>query len=302
MKIRILASTALLVFAAVVARADDDPLTNAKSLYQSAAYQDALAALSNLPSGANLDEADKYRALCFLGLNRAQDAEHALEQLVTRRPLFALDPFDSPKLVATFREVRAKVLPSVAKSLYGTAKASFDDNKFANASTQFNELLTLLAQPEMANQASLADLKMLADGFAKLSSQQLKLQQQAEAPRPAVERPRAEVAPEPKPVASAQRIFTADDANVVGPVTVSQPMPNWSPSATDARVFSGAIEIVIDERGTVTSATITQSVNPLYDRSLVATAKRWQFRPALLGGQPVKYRKVVGVVLRPTAN
>jgi len=59
---------------------------------------------------------------------------------------------------------------------------------------------------------------------------------------------------------------------------------------------------VIDERGIVTSATITQSVNPLYDRSLVATAKRWQFRPALLGGQPVKYRKVVGVVLRPTAN
>ena len=302
MKIGILASTALLVFTAVVARADDDPLTNAKSLYQSAAYQDALAALSNLPTGANLDEADKYRALCFLGLNRAQDAEHALEQLVTRRPLFALDPFDSPKLVATFREVRAKVLPSVAKSLYGTAKASFDDNKFASASAQFNELLTLLAQPEMANQASLADLKMLADGFAKLSSQQLKLQQQAEAPRPAVERPRAEAAPEPKPVANAQRIFTVEDTSVVGPVTVSQPMPNWSPSASDARVFSGAIEIVIDERGTVTSATMTQSVNPLYDRSLVATAKRWQFRPALLGGQPVKYRKVVGVVLRPTAN
>jgi len=302
MKIGILASTVLLVITAVVARAEDDPLTNAKSLYQSAAYQDALTALSNLPTGANLDEADKYRALCFLGLNRAQDAEHALEQLVTRRPLFALDPFDSPKLVATFREVRAKVLPVVAKSLYGTAKASFDDNKFASASTQFSELLTLLAQPEMANQSSLADLKMLADGFAKLSSQQLKLQQQAEAPRPAVERPRADVTPEPRPIANAQRIFSVEDTNVVGPVTVSQPMPNWSPSPTDARVFSGAIEIVIDERGTVTSATITQSVNPLYDRSLVATAKRWQFRPALLGGQPVKYRKVVGVVLRPTAN
>src|ERR1041384_7624828 len=108
MKIRMIAAVTLFAMTSVVSHADDDPLTTAKTLYQSASYQDALAALSNLPTGANLDEADKYRALCFLGLNRAQDAEHALEQLVTRRPLFALDPFDSPKLVATFRDVRAK--------------------------------------------------------------------------------------------------------------------------------------------------------------------------------------------------
>ena len=299
MKIRILAATTVLALAAVVSRADDDPLTTAKTLYQSASYQDALAALSNLPTGTNLDEADKYRALCFLGLNRAQDAEHALEQLVTRRPLFSLDPLESPKLVATFRDVRAKVLPSVARTMYGTAKASFDGGKFASASTQFSDLLALLAQPEMADQAAFADLKMLADGFAKLSAQQLKTQQ-AEVVRPPVERPRVE--PEPKPVINAQRIFSLEDANVVPPVTVTQPMPNWSPGATEVRTFSGAIEIIVDERGAVTSATITQSVTPVYDRSLLLAAKRWQFRPAQLGGQPVKYRKVVGIVLRPTAN
>jgi hypothetical protein len=300
MKIRVFAATALFALTAVVSHADDDPLTTAKTLYQSASYQDALAALSNLPSGANADEADKYRALCFLGLNRAQDAEHALEQLVTRRPLFALDPFDSPKLVATFRDVRAKVLPSVARTMYGTAKTSFDGGKFAVASTQFNDLLALLAQPEMENQASLADLKMLADGFAKLSAQQMKVQQ-AEAPRPAVERPRAELS-EPRPVVNTQRVFSIEDTNVVAPVSLAQPMPNWSPAATELRTFSGAIEVVIDERGAVTAAMITQAINPLYDRSLLAAAKRWQFRPALLGGQPVKYRKVVGIVLRPTAN
>ncbi len=301
MTFRTFAGTALLAAVAVAARADDDPLTAAKSLYQSASYQDALTALANLPASANADEADKYRALCFLGLNRAQDAEHALEQLVTRRPLFKLDPFDSPKLVATFREVRTKVLPSVARALYGTAKASYDSGKFASASSQFGELLTLLAQPEMADQTSLADLKMLADGFAKLSSQQLKAQQ-AEAPRPVAERPRVEAPPEPKPVPLAQRIFSADDTNVVPPVAVSQVMPNWSPAPNELRTFSGTIEIVVDEHGTVTAASILQAVNPLYDRSLVAAAKRWQFRPALLGGQPVKYRKTVGVVLRPTAN
>lgn len=299
MKLRTLAATLLLASAAAVARADDDPLTTAKSLYQSASYQDALAALSNLPTGANLDEADKYRALCFLGLNRAQDAEQALEQLVTRRPLYKLDPFDSPKLVATFHDVRTKVLPSVARTLYGTAKASFDENKWATASAQFNDLLTLLSQPEVADQAALADLKLLADGFAKLSAQQLKIQ--IDAPRPAVDRPRVEqTAPASKPAVNVQRVFSVDDANVLAPVAVTQFMPNWSPSGSDSRVFSGVIEIVIDERGAVTSATILQSVSPLYDRSLVAAAKRWQYRPAMLNGQPVKYRKAVGVVLRPT--
>jgi TonB family protein len=301
MKIRMIAAVALFATTSVVSHADDDPLTAAKSLYQSASYQDALAALSNLPNNTNLDEADKYRALCFLGLNRAQDAEHALEQLVTRRPLFTLDPYDSPKLVATFKDVRVKVLPSVAKTLYGTAKASYDSGKFAAASMQFNDLLNVLALPEMADQSSLADLKILADGFAKLSSQQMKAQQ-AEVARPAIERPRVEVAADPKPVVNIQRIFSIDDTNVTAPVTVVQPMPNWSPAPTDPRTFSGAIEIVIDEHGAVTVATITQSVTPLYDRALVAAAKRWQFRPALLSGQPVKYRKVVGVVLRPLTN
>ena len=302
MKIRIVAASVLVASMSVIAFADDDPLTAAKSLYQSASYQDALAALSNLPSGANLDEADKYRALCFLGLNRAQDAEHALEQLVTRRPLFKLDPsFDSPKLVATFRDVRAKVLPSVARTLYGTAKSSFDTGKFATASTQFNDLLALLAQPEVADQTAFADLRLLADGFAKLAAQQLKVQQ-AEAPRPAVERPRVDAPAEPRAAAAAQRVFTMDDANVVPPVTISQNVPNWSPPTNELRTFSGAVDIVIDERGAVVSATINQPVSPLYDRALIAAAKRWQYRPALLGGQPVKYRKSVAVVLRPNAN
>jgi TonB family protein len=298
MKIRTLAATLVLASAAVVSRADDDPLTAAKSLYQSASYQDALTALSNLPTDANLDEADKYRALCFLGLNRAQDAEHALEQLVTRRPLYKLDPFDSPKLVATFHDVRTKVLPSVARTLYGTAKAAFDANKWSSASSQFNDLLALLSQPEVAEQASLADLKLLADGFAKLSAQQLKLQ--AEVPRPVIERPKAEATTaESRPASSAPRIFSVDDANVIAPAALVQTMPNWSPPASDQRTYSGVIELVIDERGVVISANILQSVSPSYDRSLVAAAKRWQYRPATLNGQPVKYRKAVGVVLRP---
>jgi TonB family protein len=299
MKPRKLAATLLLASATVVLRADDDPLTEAKSLYQSASYQDALAALSNLPTDANLDEADKYRALCFLGLNRAQDAEHTLEQLVTRRPLYKLDPFDSPKLVATFRDVRTKVLPSVARTLYGTAKASFDANKWAAAATQFGDLLALLSEPEVADQATLADLKLLADGFAKLSTQQLKTQQ-TEAQRSAVERSRVEqTTAESKPAVNAQRVFSVDDTNVIAPVAVTQAVPNWSPPASDQRTYSGVIEIVIDERGAVVSAGILQSVSPAYDRSLVAAARRWQYRPALLNGQPVKYRKAVGVVLRP---
>jgi periplasmic protein TonB len=107
---------------------------------------------------------------------------------------------------------------------------------------------------------------------------------------------------ETKPPVNVQRVYSVDDTDVLAPVPLTQAMPNWSPPATDPRTYSGIIEIIVDERGAVVSAGIVQSVTPAYDRSLVAAAKRWQYRPALLNGQPVKYRKAVGVVLRPNSN
>ena len=65
-------------------------------------------------------------------------------------------------------------------------------------------------------------------------------------------------------------------------------------------VFStrpGAVEIVIDETGAVIAAITRLSVNALYDRLALATAKTWRYRPAVRDHVPVKYRIVV--VLQP---
>ena len=301
MKITILGATVLAVSIASLCYADDDGLTTAKTLYQSASYQDALSALDNLPSGADLDEADKYRALCFLGLSRAQDAQRALEQLVTRRPLFKLDPLDSPKLVAAFRDVRVKVLPTVVKALYASAQTAFDHGDFATASTQFNDVSAILKQPELTSQSSIEDLKLLAEGFAKLAAQQLAAQRPAPPQRVVAERPREEPAVAPtKPTVDLQRIYTSDDSNVTPPAGISRTMPMWSPSASfGARTLSGTLEMVIDERGAVATAIVTRPIHVEYDRLLIAAAKRWQYRPAMLGSQPVKYRMAVGIVVRP---
>jgi hypothetical protein len=301
MKIKIFGASVLAVFIASLCYADDDALAMAKTLYQSASYQDALSVLGNLPSGTDLDEADKYRALCFLGLSKAQDAQRALEQLVTRRPLFKLDPLDSPKLVAAFRDVRAKLLPSLVKTLYASAQTAFDHGDFATASTQFNDVSAILKQPEMTSQSSLEDLKLLADGFGKLAAQQLAAQRPAPPQRVAAERPREEPAPAPaKSTVDVERIYNSNDVNVTPPVGISRKMPAWSRTAgLGAQTLTGTLEIVVDERGAVGTAAVARPIQPEYDRLLLAAAKRWQYRPAMLGGQPVKYRTAVTIVLRP---
>ena len=58
------------------------------------------------------------------------------------------------------------------------------------------------------------------------------------------------------------------------------------------------LEIIIDETGEVESATIRMSVNPVYDRLVLATARSWRYKPATLAGEPVKFRKMVQLDLR----
>ena len=63
-----------------LARGADNSLDAAIALYMSASYDDALAALSALPPGTDPDQADKYRALCLLGLNRSQEAAATIDR------------------------------------------------------------------------------------------------------------------------------------------------------------------------------------------------------------------------------
>ncbi|HEX7140307.1 MAG TPA: hypothetical protein VF219_20825 [Vicinamibacterales bacterium] len=285
-----------LVFIPARARAGDDPLDAARSLYLSAAYEEALTALGNLPAGVDPDQADKFRALCQMALNRTQDAQETLERLAMRRPMMKLDEGESPKLVAMFDEARARVLPAAVKSMYTTAKSNFEQGDLKAAAAQFQELNQLLASKELSGPA-FSDMKMLAEGFGKLADQQLSVEQAA-AKAAAVQ-----AAPPPAPVVDTSKVYTAADQDVVPPVPLEQTIPPWIPPLGNFKYqeFSGSLEVVIDEAGLVTSAVMSQKLNVVYDQLLLSATKRWRYRPAYHSGKPVKYRKQINVFLRPPA-
>ena len=61
----------------------------------------------------------------------------------------------------------------------------------------------------------------------------------------------------------------------------------------------GIVEVVIDENGNVVSAAIRAQMNGTYDRQVLAAASSWRYKPALLDGRPVKYRKFIQIALTP---
>src|SRR2546425_7309950 len=110
---RVVMAFALGVLLAASAVAGQDPLTRAKDLYASAAYDEALAVLDQLkldPSPANAVEAGQYRAFCLLALGRSDEGRKAIAGIVESDPLFQpADTQMSPRLVAVFRDVRRQL-------------------------------------------------------------------------------------------------------------------------------------------------------------------------------------------------
>jgi TonB family protein len=282
-----------------------DSLSAARELYASAAYEDALAVLSRLNLvGMRPDDgrtADQYRALCLLALGKNAEAQQAIEAVVSGQPLYR--PSDgevSPRVRAAFSDVRQRVLPGLVQQRYALYKTAFDRKDYQTASAGFNELLALYADPDLANAAGkspLADLRVLIGGFYELSVQAAV---PPPAPEPATARTSAParaavttplVAPEPA------RLYSSADSNVVPPVILRQQVPSYPGNVLKPMV--GAIEVVIDENGNVAQAMMRASVAPNYDRQVVSAAQNWRYRPATINGAPVKYRKLVQVIVAP---
>jgi len=104
----------------------------------------------------------------------------------------------------------------------------------------------------------------------------------------------------PAPVSSAAESLTVKegDAGIVSPVVVSQAVPKVPPLLFElmrGMRRTGAIDVIIDERGTVEDVIVTQSVNAAYDTLLVAAARTWRYRPALKDGVPVRFVKTVAI-------
>ena len=293
MKTAIIASFVLLSLAPAPARADQELLASAKTLYESASYEAALSELSAIDSKENVDVIDTYRALCFLGLGRTRDAERALELVVTRKPLLMLSDSEySPRVVALFRDVRQRALPLAAQQLYASARSEFENKSFESAVLGFKQTLQVIADVDPKEQtATLVDLKQLADGFLALAEGKIAQQAPPVRQAPAVA---ATVA------ARAPTVYSSVDTDVTPPVVTEQRLPAWQfHAALRDRAFKGRLEMVIDETGAVQTATLAAPIWPTYDGALLQAAKKWRYQPAIRNGKPVKYLRVLEINVDP---
>lgn len=182
--------------------------------------------------------------------------------------------------------------------MYQAAKAAFDFKDYTSAERGFALVLEVLADPDVEAQASkspLSDIRTLATGFHELSAKA------ATPPEPvarALPQPMPVVPELPPPPPRVVKIYSAADLNVVPPIIVSQQIPPYPGQVRLAQ--TGVIEVVIDTRGEVESATMVASVNPQYDRLALSAAKLWQYQPAKVDGAPVKFVKRIQVQLVPS--
>lgn len=291
-------------------------LSSAKALYAAASYEEALDQLSAVNPSEDMDQVDTYRALCLMALGREIEAAKSLERLLDRNPFHSLTEAEvSPRLVTMFKDVRTRRLPTAARELYMRARDKYDERSFTGAADLLRELLTALGREDLEGQAGLADLKLLAEGFLRLTETEIARAGQDPA-APAATPPPAPM-PAPTPVRSpepprnsgaglalggspAPVIYSHEDRYVVGPVEVTRRVPNWNPPPTVKRgVYHGLVEVVISERGFVERVEVLVSIDPTYDPLLLEATKTWRFRAATLNGEPVKYRRSYEIILHP---
>jgi hypothetical protein len=295
--------------------AGQETLANARQLYASADYKGALTMLNTLlaasPSPQERQSIELYRTFCLVAIGSSDEANKAIESMVTRDPLYRPNMDDvPPRLRTAFSDVRKRLLPALVQDRYVGAKAAFDRGDYKVAAEGFTQVLIGLSDPDIAaaaKQPPLSDLRVLASGFNDLTMRALAPPPAPAAPLPALGP--GPVAPEPASAASAGSaasatvppaarepiIYTRENPQVEPPIIINQEVPPYPGRIPFDRV--GVVEVVINETGAVESATLLQQIEPLFNKLLLAAAKTWAYRPARLDGVPVKYRKRVQVNL-----
>ena len=275
---------------------DIGAITAARDLYASARYEDALALLnsvkpSDLGEPRDIRMVEQYRSLCLLALGRNDEAETAIAAVVTADPFYQPGEAEaSPRVRTTFADVRQRLLPALATERYTTAKAAYDRKAFAEAESQFRDVLRLLQDPQMNGR--LGDMRTLASGFLDLAAA-------AAAPPPAPkDEPIEPAATKSAPTAPPEpKIYSSDDQSVKAPVVVRQEVPQVPASISSMTRDRAVIEVVIDEQGRVASMALRARAHPVYDSLLMNAAREWKYKPATLNGSPVKFRKMIQVTI-----
>src|SRR5688572_27714070 len=222
----VVASLTLALILTVAAQsAAQESLDNARQLYASADYRTALTMLNTLlaasPSPQERQSLELYRTLCLVAIGSTDEANKAIEGMVSRDPLYRPNMDEvPPRLRTVFSDARKRLLPALIQERYVIAKAAFDRGDMKIASDGFTQVLLALADPDIAGaakQAPLSDLRVLASGFNDLTVRAL-------TPPPVPVVPMTVQAP-PPPVAVAPRqpvTYSQDDKNVLPPVMVRQ--------------------------------------------------------------------------------
>ena len=307
-------SALMLVMASAPALATADELARAKELYATASYDEALQILEALHVAApekDATEVEAYRVFCLVALGRTAEAKRAAEAIVKAEPLFhPSEAQASPRVRTFFENVRRPMLADIVRQSYGAAKDAFDRKNMPDALSGFDRVIALLDEMG-ADDAGVSDLRTLAAGFRDLSKAAIP------PPRPPAPQPppvesagnspaeptaTASVAP-PTPAAPAKAgapvAYSANDTDVQAPVAISQPLPRWVPEnpIEEKRTFRGTLDLLVAEDGHVITATLTKSVHPRYDATLLKAAQDWKFRPAMKNGVPVQYHYAMAVQL-----
>ena len=300
--LRVVLTCVVLLLAAAARVYAQAPLDVARDLYATADYEKALGLLDGLianESGAKRQEAELYRALCFLALGKREDADRAVETIVQRDPLYRAPDDIAPRMRTAFGDAKKRLLPTIIQQHYNNAKVAFDAKNFGVAGEGFQRVLDALNDPDMktaASQSPLADIKTLASGFRDLSVQ-------AVPPPPPVVAMLAVPPPAQQVQAQAQastiaRIYNGSEPGVVPPVAIMQEFPKF-PGRVPSGGIAGAVEVVIDQNGSVESASMQTPVLSGYDAIVVSAARNWKYQPAKMNGQPVKFRKSIKITVVP---
>ncbi len=287
---------------------DPETVARGRSLYQSAAYTEAIDTLA----GRTEPEALQYRALSLLALRRTAEAQEAVDLLVRTSPSF-VPPLDDvpPRFLALFQESRSRALPEAIRGLLADGRRKFQDKSYDAAQQDFASALRLADDPAGAAIAGMADLRTLASSYLELVTETAAAKAAPPVTAAAVSAAApaaaaatigvAAAAPLPPAAAAVSPAAPAAPAPVAGAAIVSprairQQIPPW-PALAGSRegAAAGAVRVTIGTDGRVKKAAIERRLHPLYDLQLLTAAQSWLYEPAMLNGQPVEVDKIIEI-------
>ena len=261
--------------------AAQDVLQRVKDLYASAAYEDALSAVGKIDGGGGSSlETEEYRIFCLVALGRMNEADQAVESMLTSHPEYRPDSAQaSPRIQSLFSQVRRRVGPALVKRMYQQGRAAMDRKDREEAVKQFEGMLRVADDPDIRGDAAISELKELGSGFLELSKA---------------------LPAKPKPVEAAPAASAARPSVIVPPSVIQQKLPPWVPDPVSrATEFRGAIRVQISAEGRVINVELIRSVHPAYDQALLRAARTWLYEPAKKDGVPIPSEKTVEVAVTP---